>query len=141
MIESRAEARRVFMNVWRKVSGGERLEPLEAIIADVIRQHPEYHGLLGSEASVDADFDADDGSVNPFLHMGMHVALHEQLQADRPAGVRALYQQLMASAAVPHDSEHRMLDCLGQVLWEAQRAGTMPDETRYLDCLRGLSGR
>ena len=52
MIESRAEARRVFMNVWRKVSGGERLEPLEAIIADVIRQHPEYHGLLGSEASV-----------------------------------------------------------------------------------------
>jgi len=31
-----------------------------------------------------------------------------------------------------------MIECLGRALWEAQRAGTQPDESAYLECLQRL---
>jgi hypothetical protein len=29
-----------------------------------------------------------------------------------------------------------VLECLGETMWQAQRLGTAPDATVYLDCLR-----
>ncbi|MEO5343721.1 MAG: DUF1841 family protein [Gammaproteobacteria bacterium SHHR-1] len=37
-----------------------------------------------------------------------------------------------------HQAEHAMLACLEQSLWQAQRQQTLPDEGRYLECLRRL---
>jgi hypothetical protein len=36
------------------------------------------------------------------------------------------------------DAEHRMMEALGRALWEAQRAGRLPDERAYLEDLRRL---
>ncbi|MEJ1391748.1 MAG: DUF1841 family protein, partial [Candidatus Sedimenticola sp. (ex Thyasira tokunagai)] len=76
----------------------------------------------------------------PFLHMGMHISLQEQISTDRPSGIGTLYQQLVSRCGDPHDAEHKMMECLGRMLWEAQRANRMPDEQAYLQCLRNLTG-
>lgn len=133
--------RRVFFEAFRKAEGGLPLEPLERLVAEVVRLHPEYHALLrAADSALGHDFLPELGQANPFLHMGLHIGLREQLATDRPAGVADVYRRLCLREGDGHAAEHRMIECLAQALWEAQRAGVMPDEARYLDCLRTLVG-
>jgi hypothetical protein len=135
----RTEIRRVFVEAWRRARAGEALAPLERLIVEVVRLHPEYHRLLDHpDEAIEGEYPAELGQTNPFLHMGMHIAIREQAAADRPPGIAPLYRRLAARAGDPHEAEHRLMECLGQALWEAQRAGTLPDEARYLACARGL---
>jgi hypothetical protein len=134
----RDRMRRFYGEVWRKHLAGLALEPLERLIAGVILQHPEYQSLLEGEEPASREFLPELGETNPFLHMGMHIAIQEQLAADRPAGIRALYQVLRPAFGDDHEVEHHIMECLGESLWHAQRQGTMPDEAGYLECLRRL---
>ena len=138
MFQSRDEIRQVYLKVWQKMQNKSVLEPLEAIIADVIKLHPEYHSMLETGETVkQKDFSPEDGQTNPFLHMGMHITLREQAGGDRPAGILAIYQKLVQQKGI-HETEHAMMECLGQTLWNAQRHDAMPDEDAYLACLRQL---
>jgi hypothetical protein len=136
--QSRQQLRAAYRDAWRKHRDGLPLQPLEAQIADVIAAHPEYHPLLADQASVHQDFDAASGSGNPFLHLGLHLALREQIATDRPAGVAAIHRTLAARTGDAHATEHRMIETLGQVLSEAQRSGLPPPESLYLERLRRL---
>jgi hypothetical protein len=138
MFQSRDEIRQVYLKVWQKMQNQSVLEPMEAIIADVVKLHPEYHPLLEKgESVVEKDFSPEDGQTNPFLHMGMHITLREQAGGDRPAGIQAIYQKLVQQKGM-HETEHAMMECLGQALWNAQRLNQMPDENAYLACLHQL---
>ncbi len=138
MLQSRDEIRQVYLKVWQKMQNQSLLEPLEAIIADVIKLHPEYHSMLEmGETAKQKDFSPEDGQTNPFLHMGMHITLREQAGGDRPAGILDIYQKLVQQKGI-HETEHAMMECLGQTLWNAQRHDAMPDENAYLACLRQL---
>ncbi len=135
----RTALRRFYVEAWRKLRAGEPLEPLQRQVAEVVREHPEYHAMLeGDDALLERDFTPEQGQSNPFLHMGMHLALHEQLSTQRPAGVVESYQRLLTKFGDAHTVEHQMMECLGEMLWQAQRDGTMPQEQVYLDCLRRL---
>ncbi len=138
MFQSRDEIRQVYLKVWQKMQNQSVLEPLEAIIADVIKLHPEYHSMLETgETAKQKDFSPEDGQTNPFLHMGMHITLREQAGGDRPAGILDIYAKLVQQKGI-HETEHAMMECLGQTLWNAQRDDAMPDENAYLACLRQL---
>jgi hypothetical protein len=131
--------RRFFLDAWRKAQAGEPMQPLEQLIADVVAAHPEYHALLADdERAITRDFTPESGQSNPFLHMGMHITIAEQLASERPPGIRDLYQQMTRMTGDAHEAEHQMMECLGQTLWEAQRAGRQPDEQDYLACLQRL---
>jgi hypothetical protein len=138
MYQSREEIRRVYLTVWQKMQSGSVLEPMEAVISDIISLHPEYHHLLEQGDSVQhTEFTPESGQTNPFLHMGMHIALHEQTSTNRPVGIQQIHQKLSKKLG-RHDAEHAMMECLGQALWLAQRNQTQPDEVAYLECLRKL---
>lgn len=133
--QDREALRRVYVEAWRKRTKGLPLSPLEHRVADVIAEHPEYHRLLDPD-HLARDYPPESGAPNPFLHMGMHIALQEQVASGRPAGIVELQHALRREAASAHDVEHRMMDCLAEALWQAQRTGSPPDEAAYLDCLR-----
>ena len=135
----RNQLRKMFFSSWQKFQSGETLEPLEQMIAQVVQQHPEYHAALTDEdAHLDKDYTPEMGESNPFLHMSMHIAIIEQLSIDRPAGIKALYQQLLTKYPDSHHVEHHIMECLGQMMWEAQRNQTVPDDQQYMECLRKL---
>jgi len=69
----------------------------------------------------------------------MHIAIQEQIGADRPPGIRQIREKTVQRTGDTHAAEHRMMDCLGVVLHEAQSAGATPDESRYLECLKRLA--
>jgi hypothetical protein len=143
---SKDEVRRFFCDAWSKHRSGGVLTPLEAIAVDWIRRHPEYQDELADAAAAMArDYSIDEGRTNPFLHLSMHLAIAEQLSVDQPPGIRAAFRTLVERRGDEHAAAHAVMDCLGEVVWAAQRAGSAlpPDEmtARYLDCLaRKASG-
>lgn len=135
---SREELRQRYINAWQRQRAGLPLEPLDAAIADVIALHPEYHAELESGAAASQAFSVEEGRTNPFLHMGLHLAIREQVGTRRPAGIEAVHERLARSLGDAHAAEHRMIEVLAEVLWDAQRAGIAPDEQRYLERLRRI---
>ncbi len=137
--QNREQLRQMYLDAWRKFSSRHPLEPLEAQIAAVIAEHPEYIPLLESAPqALAADYTPEGGRDNPFLHMGLHLAIREQAATNRPAGITQVYEALAKRFSDPHAAEHAMLEVLAEALWEAQRAGRSPDEQRYLERLRAL---
>ena len=139
--QDRSALRRSYVEAWRKWRERAPLEPLEHQIADVVEQHPEYHPVLEQDGdAVHRDYSPEGGQSNPFLHMGMHLAIREQVATNRPAGITAIHSALAARLGSAHEAEHRMIECLGEALWHAQRSGVAPDEAAYLDALRRIGG-
>ena len=134
----RSELRQMYADAWHKHCAGEVLSSLEAQIAAVVEQHPEYHQVI-AEGDVETPYTAAEGRTNPYLHMGLHLALREQVSTDRPAGIAAIQRKLQHTLIDPHDAEHRMIEVLAQTLWEAQKQNSAPDEAEYLQRLRLLS--
>ena len=140
--QDRSGLRRLYVEAWRKHHAGRPLEPLEHQIVTVIEQHPEYHALLEDEAeALGRDFTPEAGQSNPFLHMGLHLAIREQAATDRPSGIAAIRIQLAERLADSHEAEHRMLERLAEALWLSQRTGQPPDEDAYVESLREMLGR
>ena len=144
---SKDDVRRFFCDAWTKHRQGSVLTPLETIAVEWIRPHPEYQDeLADADAAVARDFTIDAGRANPFLHLSMHLAIAEQLAVDQPPGIRAAFRTLVGQRGDEHEAAHAVMDCLGEVVWTAQRTGSplSPAEmtARYLDCLgRKASGR
>ena len=133
----RKDTRQTFFEAWQKMQDGAPLTALESIIADVIRMHPEYHAMLADGGrSLDKDWLPEGGETNPFLHMGMHIAIRGQLSIDRPAGIKAAYETLLHHTGDVMQTEHGMLECLAETLWRAQRDNRLPDEAAYLACIK-----
>ena len=135
--QDRNELRKMYVDAWQK--HGERLPltPLEAQIASVVGEHPEYHAAV-TGAELEKDYTPDRGQTNPFLHMGLHLGIREQVATNRPAGIGAVFRELAKQIGDGHQAEHRMIDCLAEALWEAQSRNTAPDEMKYLQSLRQL---
>lgn len=136
--QDRTELRRMYAEAWRKRRDSMPLSPLEAQIAAVIDWHPEYQDDITTD-ELDRDYTPDGGRTNPFLHMGLHLGIREQVATNRPPGIRQIHSVLAAKTGDPHEAEHQMIECLAEALWEAQSRGAAPDEENYLEQLKRLT--
>jgi len=139
--DDRRRYRDFFRRAWGRRDRPAELSPLERLVIEVIDEHPEHRPSVLEGGAFDGDRASGAGGTNPFLHLGMHVAIREQLAADRPAGFRSLYRDLLRDFADAHRLEHAIMECLGATLWEAGRGGRAPDEGAYLECVRRLGRR
>lgn len=141
----REQIRRVFLEAWRKANTGAALEPMEQQIVEVARRHPEYQPLLAAgEDALGREWRPEDGETNPFLHMGLHLGVLDQVTTDRPPGIRQLYRQMLTHCrGDTHEAEHRVMECLAETLWTMQRYGGEFDVDALLECIkqRGASQR
>lgn len=137
---SRDQARQFFIESWRKQRAREVLTPLEHMAADVVHMHGEYQRLLEDPDSLGKDFAPEDGQINPFLHLSLHLAIEEQLSIDQPPGLRDAFEAAQRRHGNRHDALHDVLECLGEALWQAQRAGAPPDGAAYVACVRRRAG-
>jgi hypothetical protein len=139
---TRDQARAFLADAWRKHRAREPLAPIEAITADIIAAHPEYHALLEAAPTACNEAPAEDAAANPFLHLHLHLALAEQLSIDQPPGIVAAYRQLLSRCGEPMAAQHAAIDCLAEALWQSQRDRRSPDGEAYLACVRRIaSGR
>jgi hypothetical protein len=138
---TRDEVRRFFRDVLAKRRDGGVLTPLETIAGDWIDEHPEYFPALAPVASGEPDpYEPREGAPNPFLHLSMHLSITEQLAIDQPPGIRSAVERLARRLGSLHDAHHEVMECLGEMLWTAQRSGGAPDGEAYVRCVERRGG-
>ena len=139
---SQSDVRRFFCNVYAKTQSNSSLEALETIASQWLAEHPEYHAdFADADAAFEKMYDVEDGKTNPFLHLSMHLSISEQCSIDQPRGIRQAVELLTAKRNSLHDAHHETMDCLGQMVWESQRAKRPPDGTAYIDCVQRRATR
>ncbi|PPE71710.1 DUF1841 family protein [Caldimonas thermodepolymerans] len=139
---SQHDVRLFFCEAWRKNRAGEPLTPMEALAADWIAEHPEYHAdLADAEAAKAASYQVEEGRTNPFLHLAMHLSISEQTGIDQPRGIKQACELLARRLGSLHEAHHEIMECLGRMIWESQRSGLPPDGDAYIDCVRRRATR
>jgi hypothetical protein len=136
--QDRNELRKMYADAWKKHSDKTPMTTLEMQIAAVVEWHPEYHKDVMSD-DLDKDFTPDGGKTNPFLHMGLHLGIREQVSTNRPPGIASIFTTITSKSGDDHAAEHLMIDCLAETLWEAQSQNSAPDEQKYLERLQRLT--
>jgi hypothetical protein len=133
---SREQAREFLFDLWDKQGAGATLTPLESMALAIVLEHPEYHPVLADRGRyLDRDWRPEAGETNPFLHLQMHLAIEEQVSIDQPPGIRAAIEALARRHGSAHDARHDVMDCLAEVIWNAQRHGAAFDNASYVECV------
>jgi hypothetical protein len=133
---TRDQARQFLFETWRKRRAGELLTPLEDLAAQLMEKHPEYHEQFADPGRYQGkDYLPEHGAINPFLHVMMHLTIEEQLSIGQPHGIREQFERLTQKFASEHEAQHAMMECLAEMILQAQRASSPPDARIYLDCL------
>ena len=139
---SQNDVRRFFCAAFTRSRAGLPLEAMQAIAADWIAQHPEYHDdLADEEAALAAVYTVEEGRTNPFLHLSMHLTIEEQLAIDQPSGIRQAVELLAARRNSLHAAHHEVMECLGDMIWASQKNGQPPDGQAYLENVRRRATR
>ena len=134
---SQADVRRFFCAVYAKAQAGQSMEAIETIASLWIDEHPEYHAELADvDAAIAAMGQVEEGKTNGFLHLSMHLSITEQCSIDQPRGIRQAVELLTHQRDSLHEAHHEAMDCLGQMIWESQRAQRAPDGEAYLACVQ-----
>lgn len=137
---TREEVRRFFCDTWKKKIENQILDTMQTLASDWMGQHPEYHTLLANpEGAIEQDYTPERGETNPFLHLSMHLSISEQISIDQPPGIKAIAEKLSKKLGSMHEAQHQMMECLGQVMWEAQREGKPLNPESYLEALKRLA--
>lgn len=140
--DNRDSLRKMYRDALTKADEGLPMTALEAQIAAVIGDHPEYREAIMPSAKhaqdpLDKDYLPESGEANPFMHMSLHLAVRDQLATNRPSGIREAYQRLCTSTGDSHTAEHVLCELMGEELWQSQRDRRPPDEQRYLRRIQG----
>ncbi len=137
---TQADVRRFFCDVYAKVNNNTALEAIETIASLWIDEHPEYHADLkdidAALLSLNQVITTDDGKTNPYLHLSMHLTITEQCSIDQPRGIRQAVELLTARLDSLHDAHHVVMECLGQMIWDAQQNKRAPDGQAYVEAVQ-----
>ena len=134
---SQHDVRRFFCETHCRQRQALPLTPMQTLAARWIAEHPEYHAALADvETALAASYSVEQGRTNPFLHLSMHLTISEQVAIDQPHGIGQAFETLQARLGSAHEAQHRLMDCLGEMIWASQRSGQPPDGHAYLDCVR-----
>lgn len=129
---NRSENREYFFEVWKKYQNKHPLDAMESKVLSILQMHPELHILLNDpEKYLESDFFAELGESNPFLHLGLHTAVMEQLSVDQPKGIRKLFNKACQRFADEHEAYHCVMNSLAIELHEMYENNRTFNEALY----------
>ena len=134
--QDRKKQREFLAKSWQKYTSNKPLEPLEEQLVSIIEIHPEYHDLIGN---IESEYFPEQGEVNPFLHINLHLALRDQLSLNQPKGVKEVHQKLINHYKDSHEVEHLMMECIAEMIYISQKNNTTMDQESYLNCITSLT--
>ena len=134
--QDRKKQREFLAKSWQKYTSNKPLEPLEKQLVSIIEIHHEYHDLIGN---IESEYFPEQGEVNPFLHINLHLALRDQLSINMPKGVKEVYKKLIEQYTDLHIVEHLMMECIAEMIYISQKNNTAIDQESYLNCIANLT--
>ena len=136
MFSSDRSAQRKFLaKSWEKYKAKQLLEPLELQLAKIIEKHPEYQEIINN---LDTEYFPEQGKINPFLHINLHLSLQDQLSLDQPKGIKEIYNSLVKKINDTHRVEHIMMEQIAEMIFNSQKNNKPMDQEQYLRSLKEL---
>lgn len=133
----RSLTREMLAHVWGKTQRGEALAGDEALVAQVLGEHPEFgRHWESAEAAVAARFDGQE--ANPFLHVHLHLTVEQQLRGNDPPEAREFCERRTAIGDSAHAIRHRLMGALAEEVERMVRAREPFDEAAYRRRVRKL---
>lgn len=123
--------------VWQKTQAGEPLEPEQANLANVLREHPQY-AAAWEPGAPQMGVDSTINGVNPFLHATLHTIVERQLAGGDPPETRAALDRLVAAGVSRHEAVHRIGNVMVRHLYEMGREDRRFDHRAYVKALNEL---
>ena len=134
--QDRKKQREFLYKSWQKYTSNQSLDPLEKQLVSIIEIHPEYHDLIGN---IESEYFPEQGELNPFLHINLHLALRDQLSLNQPKGVKKVHQKLIKRYKDSHEVEHLMMECIAEMIYISQKNNITMDQVSYLKCIKSLT--
>jgi hypothetical protein len=131
----RSTQRKFLAKSWEKYKTNQILEPLELQLANIIAKHPEYQEIINN---LDTEYFPEQGKINPFLHINLHLSLQDQLDLDQPKGVKEIYNSLLKKMKDTHQVEHIMMEYIAEMIFMSQKNNKPMDQEQYLRSLKEL---
>ena len=136
MFSSDRSAQRKFLaKSWEKYKANQLLEPLELQLAKIIEKHPEYQEIINN---LDTEYFPEQGKINPFLHINLHLSLQDQINLDQPKGIKEIYNSLVKKIKDTHQVEHIMMEQIAEMIFNSQKNNKPMDQEQYLRSLKEL---
>jgi hypothetical protein len=122
-------------HIWQAAQAGRPLRGEETTLAEIMRQHTEWHHVWNRLDQIgDAQLKQD--GVNPVMHLVVHLTILNQIGALPP--VDEIYQKLLTQGIDQHEAIHRIGAAFMEEFHRALKADQPFDETRYLLELKQL---
>ena len=131
----RSTQRKFLAKSWEKYKTNQILEPLELQLANIIAKHPEYQEIINN---LDTEYFPEQGKINPFLHINLHLSLQDQLDLDQPKGIKEIYNSLLKKIKDTHRVEHIMMEQIAEMIFISQKNNKPMDQEQYLRSLKEL---
>jgi len=129
----RSTQRKFLAEAWRKYKTKQFLEPLELQLSKIIERHPEYQDIIND---LDTEYFPEQGKINPFLHINLHLSLQDQLSLDQPKGIKKIYKDLLKKIKDTHQVEHIMMEQIAEMIFNSQKYNKPMDLEQYLRSLK-----
>ena len=122
--------------IWQTTQAGGDLEGEDALLAQIMREHPEWYPIWERLDRL-SDAELEKGGVNPVMHVMIHQVVLNQIAGALPA-VDKIYQGLLAAGISRHEAIHRIGTAFSERLWEVLHDHRPFDEAKYLQNLKQL---
>ena len=125
--------------IWEMAQAGGVLSVEDALTAQLMREHPEWHQRWARADELSAaEFTA--GDVNPALHISAHQIVWNQIDGALPAA-REVYEVLQAQGLEAHEVVHRIGAVLMEEVYAVLKQQRLYDEAKYVRKLQALVKR
>ncbi|MFQ5543014.1 MAG: DUF1841 family protein [Nitrospiria bacterium] len=130
-----------YHQIWEKMKLGETLTDDAALIADAMKEHPEFDPIWPEGEMALHPQEVGNTIVNPLIHTGLHVIVQKQLQNQSPEEVSIAFNTLLENGVSEHEAKHQLGGLWGNLYFQSIRQGAPLDDWTYIQSLRGIIGK
>lgn len=125
--------------IWQQMQEGADLIDDEVIVANVMKEHPEFDRFWNAGETAVHPQEIDGYIVTPLIHAGLHVVAEKQISERSPEEVETTLKTLVARGVSRHDAMHQIIAIWGNLYFQSIRQGASLYEWEYIELLTSLT--
>jgi hypothetical protein len=128
----------LYSMVWEQMKRGTPLSGDSEMIAEVMKEHPEFDPFWSSGETAFQPQEINGFIVNPLVHTGLHVVIEKQIASDDPMEVGITLRHLLEKGVTRSEAIHQIAGIWGNLHFRSVRRGDSMEEWVYLQQLEAL---
>ena len=137
--EMRHLSRSYLGDIWKMAKARVELEGEDAVLAEVLKQHPEYSDVWEQAHTLSPDDETLRDGVNPFVHVMIHQTVENQIANHDPPQTAKTLEVMMQTGYDRHEAIHAIGTLVANAIFQIMHNDHPFDEASYIEALRDLA--